>query len=90
MSLTLLKNLIATGLHRANGLHVDQSPQGFLTFKVGKTQFRGLCLSPLSRALGQLSYYEKKGGSFHFKPVPLNVIKCAPAPHSQDQCTGDQ
>ena len=47
------------------GLHVDHSAQGFLTFKVGKTQFRGLCLSPLSRALGQLSKYEiKKGGHF--------------------------
>ena len=30
-----------------------------------RTQFRGLCLSPLSRALGQLSKYEiKKGGHF--------------------------
>ena len=39
--------------------------RGILTFKVGKTQFRGLCLSPLSRALGQLSKYEiKKGGHF--------------------------
>ena len=54
-----------------DGLHVDHSAQGFLTFKVGKTQFKGLCLLPLSRALGQLSKYEiKKGGSFHFEAVP--------------------
>ena len=53
--------------------HVDQSPQG-LTFKVGKTQFRWLCLLPLSRALSELSKYEiKKGGSFHFEAVPLRT-----------------
>ena len=46
-------------------LHVDRSAQGFLTFTVGKTQFRGLCLLPLSRALSELSKYEiKKGGHF--------------------------
>ena len=34
---------------------------------MGKTQFRGLCLLPLSRALGQLSKYEiKKGGHISF------------------------
>ena len=36
------------------------------TFKEGKTQFRGLCLSPLSRALGQLSKYEIKRGVISF------------------------
>ena len=46
-------------------IHVDHYARGFLTVKVGKTKFRGLCLSPLSRALGQLSKYEiKKGGHF--------------------------
>ena len=37
---------------------LDHYTQGFLTFKVGKTQFQGLCLLPLSRALGQLSKYD--------------------------------
>ena len=59
------------GLHRTNGLHVDQSPQGFLTFKVGNTQFRGLCLSPLSRALGQQSKYEIKKGIISFSGSPF-------------------
>ena len=46
-------------------LHVDRLAQGFFTFTVGKTQFRGLCLLPLSRALSELSKYEiKKGGHF--------------------------
>ena len=45
--------------------HEVDNDKGFLTFTVGKTQFRGLCLLPLSRALGQLSKYEiKKGGHF--------------------------
>merc|ERR1711860_257085 len=46
-------------------LHVDRLQGGFLTFTVGKTQFRGLCLSPLGRALSELSKYAiKKGGHF--------------------------
>ena len=40
-------------------LHVDRSAQGFLTFTMGKTQFRGLCLLPLSRALkGFATFWE--------------------------------
>ena len=35
--------------------------QHFFTFKVGKTPFRGLSLSPLSGALCQLYLSQKKG-----------------------------
>ena len=47
-------------------LHVDRSAQGFFTFTVEKTQFRGLCLLPLSRALSELSKYETKKGVILF------------------------
>ena len=50
--------------------------RGFLTVKVGKTKFRGLCLSPLSRTLCQLTKLirNKKGGSFQFGAVPLSRV----------------
>ena len=50
---------------------VDQSHQGFFTFKVGKTKFRGLCLSTLSPALGQLSKYDIKRGVISFWGSPF-------------------
>ena len=52
-------------------LHVDRSAQGFLTFTVGKTQFQGLCLLPLSRALSELSKYEIKKGVISFLGSPF-------------------
>ena len=57
-------------------IHVDHYARGFLTVKVGKTKFRGLCLSPLSRTLCQLTKLirNKKGGSFQFGAVPLSRV----------------
>ena len=61
---------------RSAGLYLDHYGRGFFTFKVVKTQFRGLCLSPLSRTLGQLSKYEiKKRDHFIFRHIFSLKIK---------------
>ena len=60
------------------GFAVPHSVRGFSTFKVGNTQFRGLCLSPLSRALGQLSKYEIKKGGHLFEAVLLRILSVHP------------
>ena len=50
--------------------HEVDNDKGFLTFTVGKTQFRGLCFLSLSRALSELSKYEiKKGGHFILRMI---------------------
>ena len=48
----------------SSGLHVDQTCN---------THFQEICLSPLSRALGQLSKYEIKKGGHLFEAVPLTL-----------------
>ena len=48
----------------------------YLTFKVGKTQFRGLCLSLLSGATIKLG--KERGGAFHFEAVPLKFYNSIP------------